>query len=275
MTVKDLTCGIIGAGAMGEALMRGMLRQQLLHPSQVLAYDVRSDRMSELEQELSIRPVRSIDELVAQADLMILAVKPQHVSHVLEHVAVKVQPTQLVVSIAAGTTLAFIEERLGAGIPVIRVMPNTPALVGKGVCALSRGRHVSDEHETVVRTLLASVGSVVPIPESLMDAVTGLSGSGPAYICLVVEALADGGVAAGLPREVALNLAAQTVRGTGELICQALKDGEHPAVLRERVTSPAGTTAAGLATLEMAATRAAFAQAVGAATVRSKELGGA
>lgn len=273
MNAQDLVLGLVGAGAMGEALIRGVLRDRLLDPRQVVAYDVRKERLQELSESLGIRPAASVMDVTTEANLVVLAVKPQHMGDVLTAVGPTLRPSQIVVSIAAGIAIGRIERVIAAKVPVVRVMPNTPALVGKGVCAISPGTHATDEHTQTVSAVLESVGTVIVVPEAQMDAVTGLSGSGPAYICLVVEALADGAVAEGLPRDVALRLAAETVAGAGQWIAQGLESGDHPAVLRERVTSPAGTTAAGLAALEVAATRAAFAQAVRAASARSKELG--
>lgn len=271
--LHDIVIGVIGMGAMGEALVRGMLNRQLLPADQIIAYDVRHNHLSELADELGVRAAGSLHEVADGADLLLLAVKPQHMDEVLTELRSHVRPSHVIISIAAGITTVHIEQQLGQEIAVIRVMPNTPALVGKGVCAVSRGAFAHDKDVARTRTLLASVGTVIELPESQMDVVTGLSGSGPAYLCLVVEALADGAVEQGLPRNIALQLAAATVAGAGEWIADGLTRGEHPAVLRERVTSPGGTTAAGLAALEAAATRAAFARAVRAATARSKELG--
>lgn len=260
---------------MGEALIRGILSKGLMQPGQVVAYDIRQERLRDLKDMLAIETATSASEAAGKANVIILAVKPGDVGAVLDELAPTLQPVQVLVSIAAGIRLGFIEQRLSRGIPVVRVMPNTPALVGEGVCAISRGTYADEAHENLIRSLLEAIGNVVVLPEHLLDVVTGLSGSGPAYVCLVVEALADGAVAEGLPRSIALQLAAQTVAGAGQWIRQALAEGVHPAVLREQVTSPGGTTAAGLGVLEASATRAAFSQAVQAAARRSKELGDA
>lgn len=272
-SVNETILGIIGTGAMGEALLRGILSRGLIAPERVVAYDIRTEHLMDLCTELGIRAATESAEVARSANVIVLAVKPQHIHETLAAIRSHVDGSRLVVSIAAGVGTAAIEASLPGAVPVVRVMPNTPALVGKGVSVISLGTHATDEHRGTVTALLASVGSVISVDEALLDAVTGLSGSGPAYVCLMVEALADGGVAEGLPRDVALRLAAETVRGTGELLCQALAKGEHPAVVRERVTSPAGTTAAGLAALERAAVRAAFSEAVREASARSKELG--
>lgn len=253
--------------------MQGLIAHGLLKPTQIIGYDIRADRLRSLSENLGIRTAGSVAELLAQADAVILAVKPQHMADVFRSVSGNVRSQTLYVSIAAGISIARLEAGLGKGVPVIRVMPNTPALVGRGVSVLSRGTHATDNDVALVRTLFAAVGETFVVEEPLLDAVTGLSGSGPGYLALVVEALADGGVAAGLPRDIALRLAAETMRGTGELLCQAIGRGEHPAVVRERVTSPAGTTAAGLQVLERAAVRAAFAEAVVSAAERARVLG--
>lgn len=272
-TLQDMRIGLIGTGAMAEAIMRGMIHKGLVRSRQIVGYDVRQERLSQLQHDLDIDVAADIEQLMHTVDIVILAVKPQHISDVLLTVSPHIRSGMLFVSIAAGVALQRLEAGLGGAAPVMRVMPNTPALVGSGVSAMSRGAHATEQHENVVRAMFAAVGTVVSVSEELLDAVTGLSGSGPAYVCLVVEAMADGGVAAGLPRDIALRLAAETVRGTGELLYRALDHGEHPAVVRERVTSPAGTTAAGLAALESAAVRSAFAQAVCSAADRARSLG--
>lgn len=273
MDLKQLVLGVIGVGAMGEALTRGILDRGLLQAKQIIIYDVRRDHMETIARHLGVRAAADLPAVAAAADVVLLAVKPQQMADVLSGLRGHVRRTQVIVSIAAGVTTTRIESDLGPDVPVIRVMPNTPALVGKGVCVVSPGATATESEVAIVRALLGSVGSVFELPEAQMDTVTGLSGSGPAYVCLVIEALADGAVEDGLPRDVALHLAAATVAGAGEWIAQGLARGDHPAVLRERVTSPAGTTAAGLAVLEAAAARSAFARAVRAASARSKELG--
>lgn len=273
LDLKYKALGVIGMGAMGEALTRGMLRRGVLQAERVTAYDVRREHVQRLSEEIGIRVAADLEELVQVSDIMLLAVKPQQMDGVLAGLRGSVRPSQIVISIAAGVATSRIEKRITANVPVVRVMPNTPALIGKGVCVISRGTSATDDDVATVCALFETVGTVLEVSEGQMDVVTGLSGSGPAYVCLMIEALADGAVEEGLPRDVALRLAAATVTGAGEWISDGLTRGEHPAVLRERVTSPAGTTAAGLAALEAAATRAAFARAVRAASARSKELG--
>lgn len=264
--------GFVGAGAMAEALIKGVIRRGLIAPEKILAYDIRSDHVAQLAATLHIRAASGPGE-VAGAKTLILAVKPQQMDAALDAIAPHLTSESLVVSIAAGIPTRHIEECVRAKVPVVRVMPNTPCLVGEAATALSLGQYANEAHERTVLHLFRSVGEATTLPESLMDAVTGLSGSGPAYVCLVIEALADGGVAAGLPRDVAQRLAAQTVLGAAMWVKDGLKAGEHPAALRDRVTSPAGTTAAGLGILEAGAVRSAFARAVEAASQRAGELG--
>jgi len=209
-------------------------------------------------------------DVVEQSDVVFLAVKPQQIGEVLAELGGKVPPGKLVVSIAAGVRLGRLTEGLGAGVPLVRVMPNTPCLVGEGACGFCLGGEATEEDAAVVERLLSAVGKAYRVEEKLIDAVTGLSGSGPAFVYVVIEALSDGGVRVGLPRSVATALAAQTVRGAAHMV---LATGEHTAVLRDRVASPGGTTIAGIQALESAGLRAAVMAAVEAATRRSIELG--
>ena len=258
---------------MGGALARGFVRAGVLPPANVILYDAVPSAAERLAADLGAqaRVAASAPEAAAGADIILMAVKPHIVGPLLESLSPTLQKTQLMVSIAAGVPSAKMEGLLAAGVPIIRAMPNTPALVGQGATALSRGRSVTDEQLEWTRRLFASVGEAVIVEERLMDAVTGLSGSGPAYIYLIIEALADGGVKAGLPREAARRLAAQTVLGAAQM---ALTSGEHPAQLKDNVTTPGGTTIAALAVLERAGVRAALIDAVGASAARSQELSG-
>ncbi len=255
---------------MAQALIQGCLRAGLLPADAILATDVDPARR-QAAAALGIQVLENNAAAVRQADVILLAVKPAHVSEVLHQVRAEVSPRHLVISIAAGVRLATLEAGLVPGVPVIRVMPNTPCLVGAGAAGLSPGTHARPEHLSTARALFDAVGRSVILPEPLLDAVTGLSGSGPAYGFLIIEALADGGVAAGLPREVAQLLAAQTLLGAAHMV---LSTGRHPGELKDQVMSPAGTTAEGLAVLEARAVRAALRDAVVAATRRSVELGG-
>ena len=254
---------------MASAILRSLLAQGLVSPSQVTVSDP-VEACREAAAELGVRAVPSNLEAAAGADVLLLAVKPGVVPAVLEEVAGTLSPTQVVVSIAAGVTVPQLEELLPPDVPVVRVMPNTPAQVGAGAAALCRGTHATAAHADLVRQVLEAGGLCVEVSEAQLDAVTGLSGSGPAYVCLIIEALADGGVRMGLPRTVALTLAAQTVLGGAKLV---LETGDHPAVLKDRVATPGGTTIAGLAALEEAGVRSGLIKAVEAAARRSAELG--
>jgi pyrroline-5-carboxylate reductase len=259
----------LGGGVMATAILRSLLDGGLVAPGQVVVSEILPARRDALAP-LGVRVVASNLEAAEGVEVLILAVKPGVVPTVLREVSAGAGPAQLVVSIAAGVATQQIEELLPAGVPVVRVMPNTPVQVGAGAAALCRGRHATEEHAGLVRALFEAGGRCVEVTEAQMDAVTGLSGSGPAYVCLILEALADGGVRMGLPREVAQTLAAQTLLGAAKLV---LETGEHPAAWKDRVATPGGTTIAGLAALEEAGVRGALIRAVEAATLRSQELG--
>ncbi len=259
----------IGTGAMGSTLIKGVVESEAVNSRSVYAYDVDKDRLNVVVDSFGINKAESIEDGVKKTDIIIIAVKPQHIREVLEELSGKVTPSQLVVSIAAGIGLDILQESL-SGIPVVRIMPNTPAQVGYGISAISPSNLVSKEKLEKVMVLFGSVGETVIVKEELMDAVTGLSGSGPAYIFLMIEALSDAGVRMGLPRATSLKLAAYTVRGAAEMVIQT---GKNPEVLKEVVTSPAGTTIEGVYALEKNGVRAAFMEAVEKATLRSKELG--
>ncbi|HSB82815.1 MAG TPA: pyrroline-5-carboxylate reductase [Candidatus Methylomirabilis sp.] len=262
--------GFVGGGNMGEALLRGLLAAKLVGPESLLVSDVREDRLTSLRETYGVRTHASNAEVARQADILLLAVKPQVMGQALDDLVEALDEKKLVISIAAGIPTSFILDRFSFPLRVVRVMPNTPALVLEGMSALARGLHATAEDLETTRRLFETVGKVVVVDESLLDAVTGLSGSGPAYIFLVIEALADAGVKVGLPRDVAHLLAAQTVRGAARM---ALETGKHPGQLKDMVTSPGGTTIAGLHALEQGGVRAAFFNAVEAATLRSRELG--
>lgn len=262
--------GFVGAGMMAEALIGGVLAAGIAARESVMASDVSGERRAEVERRHGIRTSADNTEVVRFADVVVLAVKPQHALSALQSIGREVAKEKLILSIMAGVPTRAIEERLPEGVPVIRVMPNILCVVKEAASAVAKGVHATDEHLATALRIFSSVGVAVSVDESLMDAVTGLSGSGPAYVFTVIEALSDGGVAAGLPRPIALKLAAQTVLGAAKMV---LEGDDHPAVLRERVTSPAGTTVEGLAVLESKGVRDAFAQAVRAAALRSKRLG--
>jgi pyrroline-5-carboxylate reductase len=258
---------ILGAGVMGEALLSGMLRAARPVES-LLVGEKRPERARELADRYSVSVVSNLDA-TKLADTWVLVVKPQDMGGLLAEIGSEVRPGQLVVSMAAGITTAFLESHLAAGVPVVRVMPNTPALVDEGMAAIAAGSHCDDAHLASVEELLASTGRVMRIAERQMDAVTAISGTGPAYIFFVVEAMIEAGVHLGLPRSTAAELVVQTVVGSAKLLRDT---GEHPVVLRERVTSPGGTTAAALRQLEEHKVRAAFLVAIEAARDRSRAL---
>ena len=259
---------VVGAGMMGEALARGLLDAGWSAGDIILA-DIRGDRLEELGKSLGCGTTTDALEAAAEASGAILAVKPQDAPAALDRIAGALQEGGLV-SIVAGLKTSSIEEKLGGRPSVVRAMPNTPARVGKGVTALTAGRYATDETKELAEAVFSSVGPVVWLPEDKLDAVTALSGSGPAYVFLMAEALVEAGVALGLPRDVAETLAFATIEGSGKMLRST---GEPPAVLRAQVTSPGGTTAAALVVLEAMAVRAAFAEAVRAAHKRSRELG--
>ena len=258
---------ILGAGVMGEALLSGLLRSGRL-PSSVCITERREDRAAELRKKHGVEVLSNVDA-TKTSSVIVIVVKPQDMSALLDEISSFVQPGTLVVSLAAGITTSFLESRLPAGTAVVRVMPNTPALVDEGMAALSAGSHCSAELLDHAVELLKSVGKALVVPEKYQDAVTAISGSGPAYVFYVVEAMIEAGVVLGLPRSVAHDLVVQTVVGASVLLRET---GEHPTVLRENVTSPAGTTAAALRELDDHKVRAAFITAMEAARDRSKEL---
>lgn len=265
------TIGFIGAGRMATALARGCLQSGLVSSESLLAADPLPEARQAFAAQLPAVEVFGTNEpVLARADLVFLAVKPQVMASVLAEISPHVTERHLLVSIAAGVTLARLAGGLPARTRLVRVMPNTPCLVGMGASCFSRGDTAIEEDAESVRQILASVGSAFEVPETLLDAVTGLSGSGPAFVYSVIEALAEGGAAMGLPQELALELAAQTARGAAEMV---LKTGQSPAALRQQVTSPGGTTLAGLEKLASLQGAEAFREAVIAATYRSQELG--
>jgi len=259
----------IGAGAMGEALVGGIVQAGLVPGQSVFVADADEARARRVAADHGVQAVGN-REAAARADTVIVAVKPDVVPSVLREIGNVLRPGACVVSIAAGVPLSTIETHLPEGTPAVRAMPNTPCLVGEGAVALAAGAFATDAHLARAQALFEAVGAVVTVGEELMDAVTGLSGSGPAYVYMFIEALADGGVFAGLPRDVALKLAAQTVLGAARMV---METGRHPGQLKDMVTSPAGTTIAGVKVLEERGLRAACIGAVDAAARRSRELG--
>jgi pyrroline-5-carboxylate reductase len=266
----QLTFGFIGAGKMATALAAGFIRAGLVSESQVIASDPIEAARADFAKETGCRTTQSNSEVVHFGKVVVLAVKPGQVAEALSQIRDGFTAEHLLVSIAAGVSLAALEAGLPAGARVIRVMPNTPALVGASASAFALGRAARKEDSSLAQKLLGTVGLAFELKESLLDAVTGLSGSGPAYVYLIIEALSDGGVAAGLPREVATRLAAQTVLGSGKMV---LETGMHPGVLKDMVASPGGTTIEGLCELEKGKLRGTLINAVRAASEKSKKLG--
>jgi len=266
----DKKIAFLGGGNMAEALIKGILAAGAARTGQMSVTDISTDRLEYLKKTYGIIVQKSNKEAVSGADVVLLCVKPQVIAKVLEEIAPAADSGKLVISIAAGITLARIEQALTANPRVVRVMPNTPALVLAGAAALAGGKHATGDDLAVAQSIFNSVGRAVVVEEKLMDAVTGLSGSGPAYVFMIIDALSDAGVKAGLPRQLALELAAQTVYGSAKMV---LETGEHPGKLRDMVTSPGGTTIEGLHALEKGKLRATLMNAVEAATARSKELG--
>ena len=252
---------------MGETLLSGLLRAGR-PAAELVVTERRPERVAELEEKYGVDVVTNV-EAAQRADTLVLVVKPQDMGALCQEIAEHVRPGALVVSLAAGITTEFLESHLPEGVPVVRVMPNTPALVDQGMAAISAGAHCDDPHLAEAESLLRAVGKVVRVPEKHQDAVTAISGSGPAYVFYVVEAMIEAGVLLGLPRSTASELVVQTVYGAATMLRET---GEHPSVLRENVTSPAGTTVAALRTLDDHKVRAAFISALEAARDRSHEL---
>ena len=268
--LSDCTIGFIGAGNMTQALITGLLHAERVLPAQLLASDIDESRLRWLHQTYNIQTFSSNPAVAQEADILVLAVEPQILDDVLGEIAGAVGADTLIVSVAAGYPIA----RIACGLPgvyrIVRSMPNTPSLVREGVTAVAYEEGLPPRDSASAWTLFESIGKVVKVEERWLDAVTGLSGSGPAYVYVLIEALADGGVKMGLPRETAQLLAAQTVSGAARLV---LSSQEHPGVLKDRVASPGGTSIAGLYELERGGLRAALLSAVEAAAQRSHELG--
>lgn len=267
---SGLTIGFIGAGKMATALAKGWVKAGFCAPAEIIASDAAPAAREAFAREVGARTVESNREIAGNAAVLVLAVKPNQVLDVLRELRSALAPRQLVLSIAAGVPLARLEEAAGDGARLIRVMPNTPALVGECAAAYTLGTTATAEDAALAQRLFSAVGVAYAVKEPLLEAVTGLSGSGPAYACLIIEALSDGGVAAGLPREAALRLAAQTLVGAGRMV---LETGMHPGALKDMVTSPGGTTIEGLHELERAGVRGALISAVRASADKARKLG--
>lgn len=269
-TADDLRIGFIGCGKMATAIARGLVAADFASPSQISGSDPSEGCRAEFAESTGGAVFSSNGEVASRAQVLILAVKPQHMPAVLDDLRPHVTEQHLVISVAAGVPMARLAAGLGADRRLIRVMPNTPCLVQAGASAFARGGTASQADAALTERLFSTIGIALEVAEPLLDAVTGLSGSGPAYVFQFIEALSDGGVAAGLPRGIATRLAAQTLLGAARMV---LETGEHPGSLKDAVTSPGGTTIAGLHELERGGLRAAVMNAVTAATRRSQELG--
>jgi pyrroline-5-carboxylate reductase len=259
--------GIIGVGNMGEAILRGLHQKGMAQG--IVVSEIRPDRRAYLKKNYGVEAIPDNRNLASQVQVIILAVKPQELKGVLQEIAPALDSATILISIAAGASLGAIASILAKDVRLVRAMPNIAALALESATALSPGAEVSAADLEIAREIFNAMGKTVIIPESLMDAVTGMSGSGPAYVSLFIEALADGGVRMGLPKKDALEMAIQTVLGTARLLSE---HGEHPAHLKDRVASPGGTTIAGIAALEAKGFRGAVMEAVAAATQRSREL---
>lgn len=262
--------GVIGCGKMATALVKGAISRGVVNVDDVIGVARSEASREKFSEETGGRNSAEIGEVIRESDVLLLATKPYDLPRILESGGFRKFPDKLLVSVAAGVTLETMEGLTGRKCRIVRTMPNTPSLVGKGATAYCLGSRCEERDREVVKALLDAVGISVEVPEKLMNAVTGVSGSGPAYIFMVIEAMADGGVLAGLPRADAIRLAAQTVSGAAEMVLQT---GLHPAALKDMVASPGGTTIAGITALENGNIRSAFISAVRAAATRAEELG--
>ena len=269
MAVDERRIAVLGAGKIGEALISGLLSSGWRSPADLRASSRRPERAAELAERHGIAASTSNREAADGAALVVLAVKPQDIRPLLEDIATVISVEQTVLSVAAAIPTRLIEGVLADGVPVVRAMPNTPSVVHEGIAGLCAGSHAGDAHVTLAEEALAHLGAVVRVPERAMDAVTAVSGSGPAYFALLAEAMIEAGLLLGLSREISTQLVVQTMLGTAK---QLRDEGLHPVELREMVTSPGGTTIAAIRELEMAGVRAAFLNAIQAAMNRSKEL---
>jgi pyrroline-5-carboxylate reductase len=267
----ELRIAVLGAGKMGGILLGAFLRSGLFTADRIAATVAHSVRAEALGKQLGIAVTTGNSSAVEGADIVLLAVKPTQVVQLVEEIKPRLKAGALVISIAASVRTAAIEQALGGEPAVIRAMPNTPAMLGAGITALCRGRHVSDEQMELAQQIFATVGRTVVVDERHMDAVTGLSGSGPAFLYIILESLAEAGVNVGLPRDVATQLAAQTAYGAARMV---LETGSHPALLKDEVTTPAGCTVDGILELEEGGLRVTLIKAVKRATERARELAG-
>jgi len=269
MAINERRVAVLGAGTIGEALIAGLISGGWRRPDEIVATGRREERVNELREKLGVEATLSNADAVADAALIVIAVKPQDFDVLLEEIAPVVSPDQTVLSVAAAIPTTAIEERLPKGVPVVRAMPNAPAIVHEGIAGMCAGANADERHLALAEEALLHLGAVVRVPEPYMDAVTAVSGSGPAYFALLAEAMIEAGILLGLGRDVSTQLVVQTMLGSAKL----LRDEQmHPVELRERVTSPGGTTIRAVRELEQAGVRAAFLNAIQAAMERSREL---
>ncbi len=264
----NIKIGFIGGGNMAEAFISGFVNGQLILPNKIHVSDINRERLNYLKNTYGVNIHETNISVISNSDIIFLSVKPQVMKPVLEEIKDAITPAQIIISMAAGYPIKKVEKILGDDKKIVRIMPNILVKIRKGVIALTHNFRLLDEELNTVKEILSDCGEVVEVEEKLFDAVTAISGSGPAFIFLTIEALADGGVKSGLPRETAIKLVTETIIGSAEMV----KTGEHPEVLKDKVTSPAGTTIAGLSALEERGTRYAFIKAIEEAFKRSKEI---
>lgn len=267
--LRDKKLAVIGAGKLGETLIKGLIEAGVIDASNVIITAGHQARLAALRERFGVTGTLSNAMAAESADIIILAVKPQTVPPVLSEIKDSLRPSQLLISVAASVSAAFIEKQLDTDIPVVRAMPNTPCLLKKGMTGIAPGRNAHEEHVRLAKFIFDAVGRTVVVDEKHMDAITGLSASGPAFIYVIIESLAEAGVKVGLPRDIATELAAQTVVGAGSMV---IETGEHPAKLKDMVTTPAGCTIDGILELEDGGLRVTLIKAVVKATHRAKEL---
>ena len=267
--LSDKKLAVLGTGKLGGILLRAYLKQELFSPKRVTATVKHEEKASALAKTLGVSATTENREAVRDADIVLLGVKPQVVGEVLKEIASQLNEKTLVISVAASVPTSYIEQRLGAKVPVVRAMPNTPSAVGCGMTGICPGAHAGAEHLEMARAMFDAVGRTVVVDEKNMDAVTGLSASGPAYAYIILESLAEAGVKVGLPRDIATLLAAQTMKGAASVV---LETGDHPALLKDAVTTPAGCTIDGIMELEEGKLRVTLIKAVVKATSRAGEL---
>jgi pyrroline-5-carboxylate reductase len=267
--LAEKNLAVLGTGKLGGILLRAYLKQELFSPKRVTATVKHNEKASALAKELGVFVTTENRKAVHGADIVLLGVKPQVVGDVLKEIAPELNEKALVISVAASVPTSYIEQRLGAKVPVVRAMPNTPAAVGCGMTGICRGAHAGAEHLEMARAMFNAVGRTVVVDEKNMDAVTGLSASGPAFAYIILESLAEAGVKVGLPRDVSTLLAAQTMKGAASVV---LETGDHPALLKDAVTTPAGCTIDGIMELEEGKLRVTLIKAVVKATSRAGEL---